>query len=96
MEEPLKYSKDTKYDSRRIVGVIFKPEQPEIDGITCIIEYIFVEIDNVMHVTEAAVYCAYPRLLKMIDAKVVSDQVKGEIEGMEANTQFEFKTVTIL
>jgi len=99
IEEPLKYSKDAKYDSRRIVGLIFIPEekQPEVGGVTCIIEYSFQEVDDAMHVIDASVYCAYPSMVRnLVDPVVLFDMVRSEIESMEANTQFEFKTVTIL
>jgi hypothetical protein len=92
-------------DSRRIVGLIFIPEdkQPEAGGITCIINYTFNKgIENnkeMLIITEISVYCAYPAIVRnTISQTDLSSQCREEIwniEGM-SNVDFQTKTVTIL
>lgn len=95
MEEPLKYTKDTKYDSRRIIGTVFM-DGDDSQPITGIIDYTFTEVGDVIFITEISFYCAYPRLARKIDHDDLVDQVRMEIEEMENNIQLETKTVTIL
>lgn len=99
IEEPLKYSKDVKTDIRRIDGVIFIPEHGlNPDGeVRCIINYVFQEVGETMHVIEASVYCAYPNLVRnLVDPATLIVMVGSEIQSMEKNIHIEFKTVKIL
>ena len=92
-------------DSRRIVTVLFTKEdkQPEIGGITTIINYVFNKaIENsreILVITDVSIYCAYPAIVRNnIDQEYLSSVCREEIwdiEGMP-NVDFQFKTVTIL
>lgn len=89
----------------RMVGVLLSPEekQPEVGGITAIIDYGFYpaveNLREIMRVTELSVYCAYPTIVKNhIPMASLLEQIREEIWNLEGmiNVDFAVTTVTIL
>lgn len=92
MEEPLKYSKDLVHRTYRINGIVIDIDH---NSHTVVIGYTFTEDRGTMHVLDASIYGAYPKMLAKIES--LTDQVRSEIRNIEGEkVEFHFKTIMIL